>query len=133
MIDQLSYRELRRLPTTQFPNCFCGLLSICRARPALQLLDARMVCVLSGKIENVVICRAAGVVTRRHNTGRLARQFNDQVQRGRTPNELVLRRGCAHAAANAAFYIRNSNKLNAICCSHCFKEYLKEIDFAVVY
>lgn len=99
------------------------------ARPALQLLDARMVCVLSGEIENVAVCRVAGVVTRRHNAGRLARQFNDQVQRGRTPNELVLRRGCAHAAADAAFYIRNSNKLNAICCSHCFKEYLKEIDF----
>lgn len=90
-----------------------------------------MVCVLSGEIENVVVYRVAGIVARRHNVGRLARQFNDQVQRGRTLNEPVFRRGCAHAAANAASYIRISYKLNAICCSHCFK-YLKEIDFAIV-
>lgn len=127
MIDQLSYRELWRLATTQFPNCFCGFLSIGRAGTALQLLDARMVCVLSGEIENVVVCRAAGVAARLRSAGTLARQFNDQVQRGRTPNEFAgADERTLPLTPRPTFEIR-TNLMRSV--AHIV---LKEIDFAVV-
>lgn len=84
-----------------------------------------MVCVLSVQIVNVADYKAAGEVAWLYSVDWLARQFNDQVQRELTPNEFVRLRGCAHAAANAASYIRNSNELNAIYAAH---DYWKSIE-----